>query len=186
MAASAIYYPPVGFYFQVEFNLLTNVSNLLNANNLENTLSGAIGDPSSILSAAGANAGGLGNVDMSFQEVSGLKATVQVKELAEGGENRFKHILPERVSFEKLVLKRGLAKNSAVFQWCINAIANFEFKPVTLFVTLLDEDGQPLVTWEVVNAYPIGWTVDKFNAESNSLVIEEMTLAYQYFNVKTI
>jgi phage tail-like protein len=185
MAAQAIYYPPVGFHFQVEFNLLLNASNLLNVNNLENTLSNAIAGPSSLLTAAGINVGSAGKVDMSFQEVGGLKANVQVRELTEGGENRFKHLLPERISYEKLVLKRGLATNSAVFQWCMNTIANFEFKPVTLFVKLMDEDGQPLVTWEVINAYPIGWTVGNFNAESNSVVIEEMTLAYQYFNVKT-
>ena len=185
MAANSIYYPPVGFHFQVEFNLLTSVSSLVNINNLENNLTSAIRNPSSLLTAAGVNLGDAGRKDMSFQEVSGLKATVQVRELVEGGENRYKHILPERVGFEKLVLKRGLIKDSAVLLWCLNAIANFEFKPVTLFVKLMDEVNSPLMTWEVVNAYPIGWSVGNFNAETNAVVIEEMTLAYQYFNVKT-
>lgn len=183
---AALYYPPVSFHFQVEFNLLFSVSNFLNANNLENTFSSNMTRDKgmSLLNATGLNVGDVYKVDTSFQEVGGLKATLETTTLAEGGENRFKHELPKRVSYEKLVLKRGLVRDSALFQWIINALSNFEFKPVTLFVKLLDENNQPLMTWEVVNAIPISWSVNNFNAGENAIVIEQMTLAYQYFNVK--
>jgi phage tail-like protein len=183
-ANKGTYYPPVGFYFQVEFNLLASASNFSNLNNLENTITSGVRDAGNLLNAAGINLGDNYKVDTSFQEVSGLKATLELDTLAEGGENRYKHQLPRRVTYEKLVLKRGLVRDSAVLQWCINALSNFEFKPVTLFVKLLNADGEPLVTWEVVNAIPTGWSVGNFNAEQNALAIEEMTLAYQYFNVK--
>ena len=177
----ASYYPPVAFYFSVEFNLLTSVSNVLNVNNLENNITGL---SRNFAANIGVNAGDSARIDTSFQEVAGLKATVQVRELSEGGENRFKHYLPEKVTFEKLVLKRGIVKDSAVLQWCLNAIANFEFKPVTLLIKLMDLNHEAVMTWEVVNAYPVGWAVGAFNAEQNGIAIEEMTLAYQYFNVK--
>jgi len=173
MANSANYYPPASFYFRVEFSLTVSASSLLNVNNLANTIQNpgrALGLPT--------------DIDMSFQEVSGLTATVGTTELAEGGENRFKHQLPGRVSYSPLVLKRGLVTDSAVLQWCINAISNFEFKPITVFVKLLNESGDPLATWEVVNAYPVKWSVSNLNAEQNAVAIESMELAYQYFNLR--
>ena len=173
MADTANYYPPVGFYFRVEFSLTTSASSLLNVNNLANTTS---------------NPGrGLGlptDVDMCFQDVSGLTATVGTTDLAEGGENRFKHQLPGRVTYDKLVLKRGLVTDSSILQWCINAISNFEFKPITVFVKLLNDAGDPLATWEVINAYPVKWSVSNFNSEQSAVVVETLELAYQYFNIK--
>jgi hypothetical protein len=181
---NGLYYPPLGFHFQVEFNLLASASGFLNVSNIENTITSGGRNTANLMNAAGINLGDNIKVDTSFQEVSGLKVTLETDTLVEGGENRFKHNLPKRVTYEKLMLKRGLVKDSAVLQWCINALANFEFKPITLFVKLLDEERNPLMTWEVVNAIPVGWSVGSFNAEQNALVIEEMILSYQYFNVK--
>ncbi|MEO6037566.1 MAG: phage tail protein [Saprospiraceae bacterium] len=172
--STAIYYPPVGFYFKVEFSLTTSASSILNVNNLANKIT----KPS--LSQLGVPA----DIDMCFQDVSGLTATVGTTDLAEGGENRFKHQLPGRVTYDKLVLKRGLVTDSAILQWCINAISNFEFKPITVFVKLLNESGDPLATWEVVNAYPTKWSVSNFNAEQSAMVVETLELAYQYFNIR--
>ncbi len=171
-SSSDIYYPPVGFYFRVEFSLTVSASSFLNVNNIRNTIS----NPAASLGLPT-------DVDMCFQEVSGLTATVNTSDLMEGGENRFKHKLPGRVSYDNLVLKRGLVTNSSILQWCINAISNFEFKPITVFVKLLNEEGEPLATWQVINAYPVKWSVSNFNAEQNSVVVETLELAYQYFTL---
>ena len=45
------------------------------------------------------------DVDMRFQEVTGLNAELGVEELAEGGENRFSHRLPNRAKFETWSLR---------------------------------------------------------------------------------
>ena len=45
-----------------------------------------------------------GDKDVSFQEVSGLNATVGEFTYNEGGENRFVHRLPDRITYDKLVL----------------------------------------------------------------------------------
>lgn len=43
-----------------------------------------------------------------FQSVSGLNVDLETEEIAEGGENRFKHKLPLRARYPNLVLKRGI------------------------------------------------------------------------------
>lgn len=123
------------------------------------------------------------NTDISFQSVSGLTVDLETEEIAEGGENRFKHKIPVRSKFPNLVLKRGMLLNSEVIKWCKKALENFEIEPVDITVKLLGEDGEPIQTWNIVRAYPIKWSVGDFNAEESKLVIETIELTYQYFNI---
>ncbi len=119
--------------------------------------------------------------DYQFQSVSGLSVDLETEEVAEGGENRFKHKIPVRTKYPNLVLKRGLLLDSDLIEWCRKAIENFDIKPINLTVMLLNEKHEPLLTWSVTHAYPVKWVVEDFNAEENKLVIESLELTYNYF-----
>jgi phage tail-like protein len=153
--ATETYYPPVSFYFNVEFQGLPNSSP---------------------------------NLDARFQDVTGLTATVGTADIMEGGENRFTHKVPTRVSYDKLTLKRGLVKDSALLKWASDSISQFQFSPITLYIHLLNEAGAsaPLLTWEVVNAYPTKLSMSNFNSEQNGIAIETLELNYEYFNIKSL
>jgi phage tail-like protein len=116
-----------------------------------------------------------------FQSVSGLTVDIETEEIKEGGENRFKHKLPVRAKYPNLILKRGLVTNSKLVEWCQKASQGFEFKPTDLVVKLLNQENEPLLSWNVVNAYPVKWAVGEFNAEENRIVIETIELTYSYF-----
>jgi len=120
--------------------------------------------------------------EFEFQSVSGLSVDLETEEIAEGGENRFKHKLPVKTKFPNLVLKRGLLVDSELITWCRNALENFDITPTDLTVKLLNEEHEPLMTWNVVHAYPVKWSIADFNAEESKIVIETIELAYSYFN----
>ncbi|MCH7413866.1 phage tail protein [Belliella sp. R4-6] len=121
--------------------------------------------------------------DMQFQSVSGLTAELDVEELAEGGENRFKHTLPVKSKYSNLVLKRGIVIDSKLIDWCKKAIEDFEFKPIDLTIKLLNEKHEPLLSWSVANAIPVKWEVDEFNAMESKVMMESLELKYNYFKV---
>ncbi len=121
--------------------------------------------------------------DIQFQSVSGLSVDIETEEFAEGGENRFKHKFPVRTKFPNLVLKRGMVTDSKLIDWCRDAIESFQFEPIDLTVKLLNEEHEPIITWNVVNAYPVKWNVADLNAEENKLAIETIELAYNYFTL---
>ncbi len=123
--------------------------------------------------------------DHQFQSVSGLSVDLETEEIAEGGENRFKHKMPVRTRYPNLVLKRGLLIDSGVIEWCRNALENFDITPTDLIVKLLNEEHEPILNWNIVNAYPVKWDVGDFNAEENKLVIETLELSYNYFKVSS-
>lgn len=129
---------------------------------------------------------GMPEADSAFQEVTGLSVSVETQSVNEGGENRFVHQLPLRAKSERLVLKRGLTVGSGLLTWCRKAVEEFSFSPRTIYVFLLDPGrpdaaSNPLVAWQVVNAYPVKWSVSGFNAGESNIAVETIEIQYSYF-----
>lgn len=119
--------------------------------------------------------------DAAFQEVSGLETSIDVESVVEGGENRFVHQLPKPAKRSNIVLKRGLTeKSSGLVKWCKDTMERDfakKIEPKNLVISLLDEEGDPVATWSVGNAYPVKWSVGGFDAMKNELAIETIELA---------
>lgn len=122
--------------------------------------------------------------DMRFKEVQGISATMEMEAVIEGGQNRFTKQLPKRTKYSDITLKRGLNVDSDILEWCREAIEDFEFKPLDIIISLLDEKHEPLIIWKVINAIPIEWSLSGFNAMESSAVIESIKLNYDYFEIK--
>ena len=124
--------------------------------------------------------------DIRFQSVSGLNVHMETETLREGGENRFKHVLPTHRRYSNLVLKRGLLrpKESRLTDWCKDAFDNFIFNPIDLVVQLLNENHEPIVLWYVAHVWPKRWILGELNAEKGEVLIETFVLNYNYFELK--
>ncbi len=121
--------------------------------------------------------------DILFQNVSGLEVSLETESVKEGGENRFEHVLPTRSKYNDLILKRGVLKDSGVIKWCRKAIENFDFKPTTILVQLLNEEHEVLIEWKLFHAWPKKWSVAELNAEQSSVLVETIEINYIFFKV---
>ena len=121
--------------------------------------------------------------DLRFVEVGGLALEVATEDVPEGGENRFVQRYPGRAKYGDLVLKRGLLKTSEVWNWARQCIEDLDVQPRDVNVTLLNPDHEPLMTWHVIGAFPVKWSVSDLNATANAFVVETMTLAYRHFRL---
>jgi phage tail-like protein len=119
--------------------------------------------------------------DVRFQEVSGLSAEVATEEIVEGGENRFTHRVPTRGKFQNITLRRGLVNDSRLISWFKDAVDRLDITPADLVISLLNEDHEPLASWNVVGSWPIKWSASDFKAQDNAIVIESVELAIRYF-----
>lgn len=123
--------------------------------------------------------------DSSFQEVSGIEATLDTEPVKEGGENDMVYRMPKNVTFTNLVLKRGIAAlDSELLSWCQDCILNFRTKkpkPKLVHVRLLNEDGNVLHGWSFANAIPVKWRMGAFNAQKNEVALETIELSYSYW-----
>lgn len=126
---------------------------------------------------------GVTDQDNRFQEVGGLSVDIQTEDIKSGGENRFTYKLPTRASYPNLTLKRGLLVDSAVINFVTDALNTMEVEPITLQVSLLNEEHKILQAYSCVNAYPLKWSLDNFNANDSKVVVESMEWYYQYFKI---
>lgn len=122
-------------------------------------------------------------IDTRFQSVSGLSAEVKTETYKEGGENRFEHVLPVRSSYSDITLKRGLATDSNLIRWFTDTFETMQVQPVTIDIMLLNEEGEPLVSWNLVHAWPKKWSISDFDAEQNAIAIETLELHYRTFSI---
>ncbi len=125
--------------------------------------------------------------DIRFQSISGINMSVPNSETyQEGGENRFTHRLPQRASFDNLVLKRGMLIGSQLIAWFKDALEGFKFNPKLITVTLMNPSHEPLEQWVFYKAWPTKWNTDGFDAEKGAIVIETVEFSYQYMERKEI
>lgn len=125
-------------------------------------------------------------LDIMFQKVSGLDSTVETTPMLEGGQNIYPQSLPQRIKYQNLVLQRGLIVGSPLVIQFNQVMSQFTFSPANVLVTLFDTTRIPIAGWLLMKAYPVRWSISDLDAESNTAVIENMELTYQFMQVMRI
>ena len=131
---------------------------------------------------------GITSDDTSFQSVKGLEVQIETETIKEGGFLEAEHTVPVRSKFSTLTLERGMFKphQSALLKWCQDAFYNFEFIPINLQVTLMNDEHMPLVTWKIRHVLPKSWKVKDLNSTQNEVLIETLELTYNAFRVDSV
>jgi phage tail-like protein len=101
----------------------------------------------------------------------------ETEPVKEGGLNTYTHQLPGRRKAAKIVLKNGLATD-ALTAWYTSVMSEkfIGFKK-NISITLLDALHQPVMIWNVSNAYPIKWTGPQLKTSDNTVAIQTLELA---------
>jgi phage tail-like protein len=126
-----------------------------------------------------------------FREVTGLQVTVEVVEVAEGGQNSFTHKLPSRMSWPNIVFKRGLTQSDALFDWLQKSSGegfagnSNKFKRSTGAVTAIDLTGARLRSWDFMDVFPVRWKGPDFVTGTDSPLEEELEVAHHGFRSRT-
>jgi phage tail-like protein len=76
-----------------------------------------------------------------------------------------------------ITLKRGVFKGqSKLYDW-INSISLNQVEKKDISISLTDETGSNLlITWNISNAFPEKLTAPSFDATSNEVAVQEMSL----------
>ena len=119
---------------------------------------------------------------VSFSQCTGLGGEVGVEEYAEGGENRFVHRLPVRVTFGNLVLKQGAGPGLGLWKWWGEYLSLGRVKPRDGVVTLLAwESGasRPVRSWSFTRGWPVKMSGPDLDAQSAAVAVETIEIAHQ-------
>lgn len=116
-----------------------------------------------------------------FSEVTGLEVEVETEEYEEGGVNHHTHVLPKRVSYSNVTLKRGLTDFPQFTRWIDEAIRG-PAERKTGHIFLQDASGRIGRGWEFVDGYPVRWEGPDLAADQASVAIESLEIAHQGLN----
>lgn len=119
-------------------------------------------------------------VDAFFQEVTGIGFSIEEK--SHNGPNGDTLYLLDKVIYTALTLKRGvMRKNSPILLWFDLAVEQFKFALIDILVILKDENENPVIAWNFINAKPSKLSITGLNAMKGEILIEEMIFKYESF-----
>jgi phage tail-like protein len=145
----------------------------------------------------------LGVIIAEFSECSGLGMQREVDTVKEGGTNDFVWLLPGRVSYNNIILKRGITYNRELWRWfrwgmydgqvwglhtipgSSVAIRGLKMlgvvvpQGITMSIILGTVDGKKARHWDVIGAIPVKWSGPDMVAGSDQVAIETLEIAYQ-------
>lgn len=126
----------------------------------------------------------IGDKSISFSEVSGLSISFETTTYKEsktsdqpGGGPRVMH-MPAQPTPANISLKKGYVLQNSIdvfYNW-INSIRINQVEKKDISIYLCDEEGKPIVSWKVINAFPTKLDAPSFDANSNEVAIESMDL----------
>ena len=122
---------------------------------------------------------------ISCSEVSGLETEFEEISYRAGDSPIFTKVkMPGLRKAGDLTLKKGIFKDDkALWNW-INSVKLNTVQRELVTVSLLDEAGKPVKTWEAINAWPKKISVDGFKSDSNTTSIETLVIAHEGVNIK--
>jgi len=113
-----------------------------------------------------------------FSEVTGFDASIDVIEYREGDMVTTPMKLPGLKKYGNITLKQGLVDSMVLYDWMVAGI-NGAVDRKTITITLLDEEGSPAASWQVINAWPMRYTAPDFNAMASEVAIETLEIAHE-------
>jgi phage tail-like protein len=115
-----------------------------------------------------------------FQEVSGLEIEAEPLEYRHGNSKVFSKInMPGMVKNNKISMKKGVFANDNTFWDWYNKIKMNTIERQNVVIKLLDEGGNPTMTWTLLNAWPTKISSTDLKSESNEVAIESIDIMHE-------
>ena len=122
----------------------------------------------------------LASLDGGFAECTGLEATMEPVVIKEGGRNYGAYQRVGPVSFSTVVLRRGILRSQQLWHWfelvtCAGAYAH----RLSLSIVMMDQSGEPAVTWALRGAMPVKFKTADLNAKASEVGVEELHVVHE-------
>ena len=114
-----------------------------------------------------------------FQKVGGLTQEVGVTEYDEGGFNHT-HKLPGRQKVGEVTAERGSYADKSFQNLLQQALTNPNMRN-TIIIEHLDRFGNAVRTYKLAEAWVSKWESSDFDASSDDVAIEKLTIQFEYF-----
>jgi phage tail-like protein len=125
-----------------------------------------------------------------WSNCTGLSVDFKNKKVAEGGNYEYNRILPERVEYKAVTLKRAMNSDDSakVQSWLSKVVSSWynassptDYGPRTARITLFDANGGQVASWSLRNVYPQKWSGPDLDATGTRVAFETLELIHEGF-----
>ncbi|MFD2163339.1 phage tail protein [Paradesertivirga mongoliensis] len=125
-----------------------------------------------------------GGTRIGFSEVTGLDIQLEPIEYREGSSPQFSKIkMPGLQKFSNITLKRGTISDDKEFYTWMKTVKMNTIERRDLTISLLNENHEPVISWKVMNAFPIKVQASDLKADGNEVAIETIELAHEGLDI---
>ncbi|MBD2072908.1 phage tail protein [Phormidium sp. FACHB-592] len=124
------------------------------------------------------------DIKAAFSECSGLDVQIEKDVYQEGGVNNQQRIFLKQARFGDLTLKRGITEDPEFWNWIHQSLIAGKTRRRDVNILVFNQAGETMQVWSLLGAVPIGWKTPSLNADSNTVALEELVLAYEGLRVK--
>ncbi|RJF58568.1 phage tail protein [Serratia inhibens] len=127
----------------------------------------------------------LGDEQVPFTSASGLDIAYDTIEYRDGTGNWFK--MPGQRQVPSITLSKGVFPGeNALYSW-INAIQLNQVEKKDIMINLTNDAGtEVLMSWNVANAFPTSLTSPSFDATSNEIAVQQVTLMADRITIQPV
>jgi phage tail-like protein len=120
-----------------------------------------------------------GGSKIGFQEVSGLDIEYEVLEYRDGASPEYSKLnMPGMKKYADITLKRGVfASDNELFDWLNTTQMNVPERR-DIVISLLNESHEPVVVWNVKDAWPMKLQSTDLKGEGNEVAIDTLVLKH--------
>lgn len=125
-----------------------------------------------------------GGKRIGFSEVTGLDIQIEPIEYREGSSPQYSKIkMPGLQKFSNITLKRGTVTNDKEFYTWIKTVSLNTIERRDLTISLLNESHEPVLSWKIMNAFPIKVQASDLKADGNEVAIETIEIAHEGLDI---
>lgn len=125
-----------------------------------------------------------GGSRVGFTEATGLDKQIEIIEYREGNSPNYnKAKMPGLHKFSNITLKRGTMDGDKDFYLWINTVNLNKVERRDITISLLNELHTPVISWKVINAFPVKVQASDLKSDGNEVAIETLELAHEGFDV---
>jgi len=126
----------------------------------------------------------LGDEQVPFTSTSGLDINFDTIEYRDGTGHSYK--MPGQRQVPNITLSKGVFPGKNVLYEWVNSIQLNQVEKKDIMISLTNEAGtEVLVSWNVSNAFPTSLTSPTFDATSNEIAVQQITLMADRVTIQT-
>lgn len=120
-----------------------------------------------------------------FSECSGIGVQIDKDVYLEGGVNDQQRIFLKQSKFTDVTLKHGITDDMIFWEWISKILKGDDSQRQNVRILIFNQAGETLQSWTLIGAVPVGWKAPALQGNSNTMAIEELTLAYEGLNIQS-